>query len=619
MNSNTRLLIRRIVECIFVLSLFLGAGVLLFGCKTTKTGSGKGSTPTYDIERPPVEAPASVKASDFRLSPPEVRDISIKKLGQGKALVMVEFAPDKRLGRTVTVMAEEGNIVLHDDGQEGDTKADDGIFSAIISLDVDALVNEEERTIKALAGKKGPLVVHKFRGRDIVGEETLDLRKLEDDLHRDIIIFPHRLPGPWLVQSASSLFITDSNVVNDTNRTFDPCTGLGTPMGKWTFGSLMSNMANPTLTGIDPSDFVLDWLTNWLANQTVNGFTVQARTGMQSFIDQWPKLSNGKLDLGQAPMKLLAIVNRIDLAANSAYGPAGGAEGRFVFAPEFFFTNLPSTNVECSFGSNFNVIVEYGVPISSCSQIRSWANQWLGLQDFQLGSPQYNSALEAITDQFTAANANPQKPNGSALDQLRTDEIHFGNDWELREFHLAGYLQEATVAQTPDRGTYDGAINPPGPNALLLGAWVNLNAGAVSANSYTVPAEMPAPPASSPTPFLGGEVTNEFDFWNATNIATELARHNLSLNTCNACHGAETGTGFVQISAFQGTTLSGFLTGINNVTVPVNAPPEPFSNGSYVNPVYSYNDLERRAQVLWDDAHSSCLFRIRIPVILMSD
>jgi hypothetical protein len=601
MHSKKVVYLRNITSAVIIAGLVL----LLYGCKTT-SGPSAPVTETYDINLPPVEAPESAKIADFRLNPPQVQDLSLKKLDQSNALIMVQFAPDKRLDRRVTLTTDEGLIVLHDDGMDGDAKAGDGIYSAIVPLDVDAVVADQEaelEKLKAVAEKSGPLTVPRFRGRDIVGQDKIDFDALKKDLHSDIIRIPRFPFGDRLVQPDSTLFITDSNVVNDPTRTYDPCTGNGAQMGPWTFGYLMTQMANQSVTQVDPSDFVMNWLNNWLNNQTVNGFTVQARPAMQTlFINNWPKLANGKLDLANAPMKLLAIVNRIDLAANSAYGPVSGAEGRFIFAPEII------TPQSCTVLSNFNVIVEYGVPINSCTGIRSWANQWLNLQNFTLGSSQYNAALKAITDQFTAANANPNKPNGSALDQLRTDEIALNNQWELREFHLSTtdhLLHEATVAQTPDWGAYDGILNPPGPSADSFGNYVNANAANIVAGTYTVPALL------GQNPFLGGEVTNELniDVWYAANITTESSRHSFSLNTCNACHGSETGTGFTHVTACPPgpALLSGFLTGIT-VTVPVPG-----------NPSYSYNDLERRRQILWGDATSSCILLIRIPVLLMPD
>src|SRR6185369_6645455 len=121
---------------------------------------------------------------------------------------------------------------------------------------------------------------------------------------------------------------------------------------------------------------------------------------------------------------------------------------------------------------------------NGCSGARAWAQQWMNLNTLQLGSPQYNAALEAITEQFAKAGADPSKPNGSALNQLRTDEIAIGSPWQLREFHIAasdsdaGHLREVTVKQTPDL-----SLN----NSAAVADYVNQNAAAIKAQQHTVP------------------------------------------------------------------------------------------------------------------------------------
>ena len=68
------------------------------------------------------------------------------------------------------------------------------------------------------------------------------------------------------------------------------------------------------------------------------------------------------------------------------------------------------------------VILEYGVNRHSCSGIREWARQWQDLGDLTLGSKQYRSALQALTDEVTLRDANPgQLPNRSAINQV-TDQ-----------------------------------------------------------------------------------------------------------------------------------------------------------------------------------------------------
>jgi len=576
--------------------------LLLYGCVTRKPEPA--STPqTYNPARPPVEAPAAVKAADFRLSPPVVEDFTVKKLTASTELVAVRFAADRRLGQTVTINPGESPVVLHDDGLNGDEKAGDQVYSAVVPSDWDSLAAEQDRLLAELNRKKAPLTVPVFRGREVVSTQAINPAELARLRASGIIKLTPFGTGGTLVVPNESLFITDTNVVDDPSRTFNPCTGAGTPMGKWTFGYLMTQMANEPVTGVNPSDFVLNWLQTWLTPQTVNGFAVPARANIQGIINAWPKLADGRLDLARAPMKLSAIVNRIDLAGNSAYGVVGGAEGRFVFTViGGGGTNAPGTNA--CFPDSFTVILEYGVPKHTCPEIQNWAQQWLNLQSLTLGSPAYNTALEAITEVFAAANADPAKPNGSALDQLRTDEIQLAFPWELREFQIQTnhQLSEVTVKQTPDEAAY----NQGGPQNGDLATWINANAAAIVANTYTVPLSLPFAPFSN---FLGGSAPNGIDVWNAPGI-TEATRHGFSLNTCDDCHGAETRTGFLHVDQRPNpsgeATLSDFLTGNNMpVTVPVAGSPQ-----------YTYGDLARRAQILSEDASSSCLTRIRIPVLL---
>ena len=98
-----------------------------------------------------------------------------------------------------------------------------------------------------------------------------------------------------------------------------------------------------------------------------------------------------------------------------------------------------------------NVILEFGNPQTTRCDLRDYAQAWLNLSGHPLGSPQFNQALESITHTVIDANAAPNKPNGSALDQIRTNERLFASssnnpvlsadkwrtsDWELSQFEL---------------------------------------------------------------------------------------------------------------------------------------------------------------------------------------
>jgi len=289
----------------------------------------------------------------------------------------------------------------------------------------------------------------------------------------------------------------------------------------------------------------LKLLQHWLSDQTVNGFTVQARPAMQQqLIDIWPKTANGELDLDQSPLTLQAIVNRIDVR-NLAEGSAG--EGRLVFGVNGGFNF-----------QNFTVIVEYNLVAHSQAEVNDWANRWHALGALPFPSEEYNAALEAITRSFTDRGVSPGSPNGSALVELRTNEIALSFQWELRAFALSpttGFLTETTVKETPDL-----SLN----NSASFGSFVNQNAAAIiaevpGADAHTVPLQFGG------QSFMGGSVFNSGGvIWNGPGITDPDARFHASLNTCNGCHGQETNSGFLMVTPrFPGSEaqLSPFITG----------------------------------------------------------
>jgi hypothetical protein len=268
-------------------------------------------------------------------------------------------------------------------------------------------------------------------------------------------------------------------------------------------------------------------------------------------LNTWRR-TNGKLDLGQAPMRLLAIVNRLDLRTNRLSGGNDAGEGRFVFGV------FDPSDCQAAAPPFFTLIVEYGVPKSGCAAVRAWAGQWHALGSIKLGMPAFNPALQQLTDTFAHANANPAKPNGSALNQLRSEEGELATPWELREFRLDatshGFV-ESTVAQTPD---IRFNVNP---NLHTLTDYINLNQAAILDGSYKVPLKFPTTNQS----FLGGNAPNQLIFWNSIPAASSNdARHNFSLGTCSGCHGQETDTFFTHVTprlSHQVAALSAFLIG----------------------------------------------------------
>jgi hypothetical protein len=332
--------------------------------------------------------------------------------------------------------------------------------------------------------------------------------------------------------------------------------------GVWSFGYLMRQMAP---TAAQAPAMTLQLFQHWLTDQQVNGFTVSARPAMQQrLLDIWPKTASGELDLDQSPLTLQAIVNRID-TRNLAEGSAG--EGRFVFG----------VNGDTNF-QQFTVIVEYNLLAKTQQDVTDWANRWHALSSHPFPSEEYNAALEAVTRLFTDHNASPGSLNGSALVELRTNEIALSQNgrWELRAFVLSpSGFDETTVKETPDL-SFNGTPT--------FASFVNQTADAIiaevpGANAHTVPNQFGG------SPFMAGSIFNDQIEWNAPGITNPDARFHASLNTCNGCHGPETGTfNFLMVTPrFPGSEaqLSPFMTGTSVFD-------------SFSGQTRTINDLERR-------------------------
>jgi hypothetical protein len=527
-------------------------GSVLIGFLTSSAGLGAASQ---------TEAAAHL---DLARAPPELSQIVLTPRGKASARIEVSFREEARLPsaiKTLHLTANGADVTLTR------TAARPRSFAATTNFDFDQFIIEQQRRVDlARMHAKVPI----FDGRAMTGVEPVrfvEPAAIRETLARgtSLSIPTGAFNGiPYAVDPAQELMITDLSVVEDPSRTFDICTGKGTPGGAWTFQKLMTDMANQPLTGVDPADLVEQWAKTWETNQSINGFTVQARPNIDPVVlNPWPRTSGGKLDLAKAPLRLLAIVNRVDLRTGGAYVPGKAGEGRFVFG---VVNNATASTPSTCNTIAFTVIVEYGVPISGCTEIRAWGQQWHALGSLTLGTATFNNALQAITDQFTKADADPAKPNGSALDQLRTDEIALTNtstpEWELRQFQLNGsdhLLHESTVAQTPDLGIDDSST---------LHSYIQMFPAQIASGTPAMPNDFPGA-----TPFLAASALNGLPDWIAPGIPKNIPpppnpsndnRQLLALGTCNGCHGTETNTSFLQVfprNPGTASTLSLFLLG----------------------------------------------------------
>jgi hypothetical protein len=551
---------------------------------------------------------------------------------------------------------------------------DDRQYTGIIEMTEDELEHSMQ-ILKSAPPETEQLI---FRDRHVAGKTTagrslemlaklreggeIDILKTSDSFSRSLlkdaesIKMPPPPPPPndpcptsWNGSQPSwqkTLWINDLSVVEDPHRTYDPATGNGTPGGVWTMGYLFNQIAasvngsgGPRVTA---SDIARRWLREWEHNQVTNFDPTSERKlrMQQTILKTWELASGGvgaALDPNEAPFRLLAIVNRPDLRGggyamnaldNSCDPKCGFGEGRLIFG--YCGSNRVKGSVTQEvITTPFLCIFEYCLPMADCCELREYQAQWANLETADWGADDYNPKLEQLTRRFTDAFAAPGRPFGSALSQLRTNELLLApasrilvsqpssdqrpfstseigdvseiglvesrkadlkrfpvtrvpsytsprGPWELREFKLfsadsdAGYLRQVTTKQTPD--------------------FVNNVSNSLAANfaTFGFPGDVPlewlrVPSAQQAVPLLGGDapVPSPAFGWGVIGAVTQAgwpqwaagagtdARHKFSLLTCNGCHGGETGTNFVHAAMRQFGQLSApsrFLTGITLTT-----------------------------------------------------
>jgi hypothetical protein len=391
----------------------------------------------------------------------------------------------------------------------------------------------------------------------------------------------------FIMDPESSFLVRDHLVVDDPTRTQDPCLSKSASDAnkKWTFGYLMSQMAN----GATASAFARSWLTSWETSTTVNGDPlveigpdpvndpfITNRKPLATLIRQaWEQASGGTtLAMNKAPFRLLAIVNRFDLRkAPRRFGEGTSGELRFVFSVLDLQSGSTSAcsqypgaigHLDSGERGEQMVILEYAVDTSTADAQREWALDWagLGFGGPQRGTPEFAAALQALTEKVVQKGKGGTRPNGSALIRIRTNETGTELQWDLREFNInpsTHLVVPVVVKQTP-RGSLNGSSD--------LALWMQRNSSAIVNDTYVVPDTFPGFQGYSTTSFRGAHARNQVGqtFWQggARFAVDPEVRHQFSMGTCSGCHSRETGSGFFHVhgrDVGEDSQISQFLQG----------------------------------------------------------
>lgn len=290
--------------------------------------------------------------------------------------------------------------------------------------------------------------------------------------------------------------------------------------------SFRSQMAWLAGAGRDPFDFTRGWLERWAVDSAIGPSLAQVtpRPGaLTLLINPWLQASRdasgaGLLQYGDAspgiipawgdaPFALIAIVNRVDLAADPCSGYAG--ELRYVYSALDPDTREPV---------DATLILE--VPYPATRSAAEWAGAWSELTT--LPKAAYAARLAELAREVqTEANALSAR--------LRTNEIALSDpaapSWEMREFRPMIQASRLELVQVPLEFTPRFDADPALVSEHVLG-----HAEEIESAGASLPEALQA----------GAAQIGAADFsWPVLGVSERLRRA-FSVQTCNGCHGGDT-------------------------------------------------------------------------------
>jgi hypothetical protein len=296
-----------------------------------------------------------------------------------------------------------------------------------------------------------------------------------------------------------ALLMRGTDVVDSADFQSDPAYPNS---GSWSFTSVMDRAFR--LSGASPAA-VEGNIQKWGKNLDPD---------ISPLTEVW-KAAGKDLPVPKIPLRLLAVVNRIDLATMNGCGPGriGKAEVRFVYA------GIPPPSSD----PFFTGIVEFILPCMSKADFHTMGQEWISLASEP--SATYLRRLECILDRRTAQAASVRvRVNGEAP----------GGPWYLGQFAVSA---QGLVRQQPDRQA-NYVLNDCVDRDPCFNHFVRSHAKNIRNSNYSFTGQSFATnfgmlyhtPPSVLT--LANVIGNP--------VKTDGIRFSLSINSCTGCHGWET-------------------------------------------------------------------------------
>ncbi len=262
----------------------------------------------------------------------------------------------------------------------------------------------------------------------------------------------------------------------------------------------------------------------------------------------------GDLDGKAMPFRLLAIVNRMDLAQWNDKDK--GKDGRWENA-EVRFVYGPVLNAQGASPPGFELIVEFVLPPSGWAEFRKLAEAWRSLSD-NGGAPFADRLMSVLKA------SNFDKSQGA---RMRLNYEQSGAQWLLAQWDFQTRLDQAR----------DGEVKPSALTDEISAAYWNSKPGSREYDEYIklwplIDYDVPKEGIRVPSAMLANSSiayhSDDPAMPTPMNrcVITPAIRDTLALQRCSGCHGSESGTANKHISnrlANASSALSPFLTGGN--------------------------------------------------------
>lgn len=357
------------------------------------------------------------------------------------------------------------------------------------------------------------------------------------------------------VEPLRSVMIVHPNIVDDARAS-------NATNGAWSFRRMIENMA-PTSGAADTDAFLRGIFESWQATQFVNGAKLELRNS-DAAMDRFTiaGTSPRQFNLANAPFRLMAIASRLDLRSATQAG-----EGRLIYG----LTNVSAPTIPQM--EALSLIIEFALPLKApLDSPAKWAAKWHELDSIDPATQAvaFSAKLQEITDQFTVRNAFVGRPNGSAVNQIRTNEIRFTTFgfWQLREFNMGsnGFMAPATTKESPNWDFINAAPE--------MRDFINANP-VLNSTTDTSFMSLKMPSVFNGTLFLGAKANQSVGVvpnggrWDLSQTETQfnsVAIDNFGFLTCNGCHNENKAPGDRQFYHVDPTASPVGANGVNDGT-----------------------------------------------------